>query len=176
MFALHGVSAESRTFTMREELRAMKKKFPAINNPKPEVIVIHCSDPRFRIAFRRFISRRLKLVGGKFVPINIAGGPAALANRETKLGEWHFLVGQIMFFLSHFETVKKIVVIGHEDCGYYKTVYTAGDDREKRDLPKAASSLRIELARKPATCDVEVACYFASFADENRTQIVIEEA
>ena len=147
------------------------EKYEAITSPKPNTIIINCSDPRFKIAFRAFIIEGLELSQGEFVQINVAGGPAALAHRKTKYNGFWYLIDQIRFFLRHFESIKKIVLIGHEDCGFYKTIADHPDkkDPEKKDLPRAIEAIHETLDGR------EVKSYYASFTDENRAEIVFEE-
>jgi carbonic anhydrase len=148
----------------------MKRKYPA-TKAHPSTIVIHCCDPRFGLAFRDFIGAKLGLPLCEFVPIVIAGGPAALARETTKSNDFFCLLSQIVFFMRHFKSINKIVLIGHEDCGYYSTIRNRNDkkDREKADLPKAASAIDTLLQH------VEIELYYARFTDKDQTEIVFEE-
>jgi len=135
----------------------------AICRPKPTMLRIACSDPRFRIAFKGFTIEHLGFQPGQFVPIDIGGGPAALAHEILLNRDFDFLMSQIKFFLGHFPTIKTVVLIGHQDCGYYKTIPDHPDlkDKEKRDLPRAVNSLRSRLSD-----DVQVLAYYASLEYE----------
>lgn len=151
----------------------MKTRYRAIRNPKPTAIILRCSDPRFRIAFRDFTEQDLELQQGEFVPINIAGGPAILAHKKTHHEEFSIIVKQILFFLKHFPSIRLIVLIGHEDCGFYKTIKNHPDqeEKEKKDLPRAVKALSGFIA-----AEVEIKTFYARFADESQNEIVFEKA
>ena len=74
-----------------------------------------------------------------------------------------------MFFLGHFSSIQKVIIIGHQECGYYKSIANHPDqeDKEKKDLPRAAKSIREAF-------HVEVEGYYASFHDESHSEIVFE--
>lgn len=171
--------------------------YPAIKDPKPRTLIIRCSDPRFRIAFRDFTSKNLGLAQGEFVPINVGGGPAALAHKQTKSNAFQYLMDQVIFFLGHFRTMTTIVIIGHQDCGYYTTIANHPDktDREKKDLPKAVEAIKRQLqyfageeemeAKKESSPEerekrldfslllrnIQVEAYYAWFTDDSHTAI-----
>lgn len=148
----------------------MTRSYRAIKNPHPKAIIIHCGDPRFRIAFREFIAEGLGLNQIEFVSIVIAGGPAALAHPRKKHGDCWFIMDQIRFFQGHFKSIEKIIVIGHQDCGYYKTIdHPDPKDREKNDLPIAA-----DFVKKTVNAAI-VKPFYANFTDENHTEIVFKK-
>ncbi|MCX6723822.1 MAG: hypothetical protein NT155_01445 [Candidatus Staskawiczbacteria bacterium] len=144
------------------------ERYRAIKNPNPKAIFIRCGDPRFRIAFRDF-PKELGFEQGDFVPIDVAGGPAALAYRRTRAADFCHMRRQIEFFLGHFRSIQLVVIIGHQDCGYYKAIGNPAPDQEKLDLPKAAKTIR---GMAP---EAEVQSYYAKFADESREEIVFEK-
>jgi carbonic anhydrase len=150
----------------------MTRIYKAIKDPKPKAIIIRCSDPRFRIAFRDFAVEELGLNQGEFVPINVAGGPAALAHYKTKVCDFNYLMHQIVFFIKNFESIQKIIIIGHQDCGYYKTIINHPDmeDKEKKDLPRAA-----RIISKIKFRDIKIESYYARFTDENHAEIIFEK-
>jgi carbonic anhydrase len=147
------------------------RTYRAIKNPKPTAIILRCSDPRFRIAFRDFAANDLELAQGGFVPINIAGGPAILAHRNDRQEEFSFIVKQIYFFLNHFPSIRSVVLIGHEDCGFYATIENHPDreEKERKDLPRAAKALDALIGNK-----VEIKTFYAKFADESQNEIIFE--
>lgn len=145
--------------------------YRAIKDPKPKVIIIRCSDPRFKPAFRDFTGEHLRLLEDEFLRINIAGGPAALAHPRAKKYDHDFILGQIKFFMGHFPSIKEVIIIGHQDCGYYKTIdeHPDTDDKEKKDLPRAVATLSRELP------EASVKAFYASFVNEDKTEIVFEK-
>ena len=146
----------------------MAKTYLAAPNPEPKAIVIYCFDPRFRKAFTGFIEEELGLQPWEFIPLTIAGGPAPLAHPEEMFNRCRTLIRQMMFTCEHFKSIKKIILIGHQDCGYYSIVPSNGDkeEREKKDLPIAAKLLKLMI---PEGTTIEM--YYAHFEDAERTQI-----
>lgn len=106
------------------------KRYTAIKKPEPEAIIISCSDPRFRRAFRDFTAEELGFTQGKFIPINVAGGPAMLAHKRVKYNDFRYLIDQIQFFLNHFVSIKIVILIGHQDCRFYKTITNHPDEED----------------------------------------------
>ena len=160
----------AQKLNLHNKARLLRKKYQAIKDPQPIAIIIRCSDPRFRIAFRDFTKDELWYEQGQFVPINIAGGPAALAHQKTKRYDFQHLMRQIRFFLGHFKSIQKVILIGHQECGYYTTIANHPDkeDREKKDLPRAAETIH-------RLFDIQVESFYASFANANHTEIVFEQ-
>jgi hypothetical protein len=134
---------------------------------KPRAIVIFCSDPRFQEKIAEFIKKKLELRPGEFVPISIGGGPASLANTTTRYYDFKFLKDQIEFFSKHLPTIQEIVLIGHEDCGYYNKILKL-PGREKSDLSAARNTIG-EFCSKP------VWLYYARFSSEDRTEIAFDQ-
>jgi carbonic anhydrase len=134
---------------------------------KPKTIIIHCSDPRFEIAFYGFITEELKLSQGEFIPIVVGGGPATFAHQKTKCNDFNYLLSQILFFLEHFTLIERMVVINHQDCGYYKTI-TGCQGQEKNDIPKIVETLEVLLPH------IKIESYYASFSEETCVEIIFE--
>ncbi|MCX6723119.1 MAG: hypothetical protein NT094_03560 [Candidatus Staskawiczbacteria bacterium] len=122
---------------------------------------------------------------GEFVPLNVGGGAAALAHQKTKPEDFDYLMRQILFFLSHFPTINEIILIGHQDCGYYRTIanHPDKDDKEKKDLPRAVKALKHQLLYPAVGSEkpdqrlqyLMISAYYASFVDENHAEIVFEQ-
>lgn len=165
-----------RTFTKEAGNTKNMKTYRAIVAPQPTALVIRCGDPRFRIAFLAFISDELGLKQGEFVPITVAGGPAALAHAETRAIDHSFIMKQIGFFLTHFKSIREVIIFGHQDCGYYRTIDFGPTviDREKNDLPKAGRAINEWADAFFRDKDIKILSYYASFDDESKTGIVFE--
>ena len=141
----------------------MPKSYPAIAKPRPEALVIHCIDPRFAPAFREFIDGYLNLPPGASVVISIAGGPAVLAYGKRKPEDYLSFVKQLLFCFKHFKSLKRVIIIAHQDCGYYGELYEEErpKNREKEDLFAEAKA----ISDLPPGLKVEA--WFARFTDEN---------
>ncbi|GBC99176.1 hypothetical protein HRbin17_01697 [bacterium HR17] len=97
-------------------------------------LAVFCSDERFALATLEFLQRALGMERCDLMVV--AGGPAFIAQDEPNLMErLHLLVE------AH--NVRRIVLVMHADCGYYKSHY--GDDapeQQRRDLQRSVSQLR----------------------------------
>jgi hypothetical protein len=85
----------------------------------PRAIVIHCSDPRFQKAFADFIRTDLALGEGEYIPLVISGGVASLSEPLKLPKEFKFMKERIEIFLERFDSIKRIILINHEDCRHY---------------------------------------------------------
>jgi len=81
-----------------------------------EALVIHCGDPRFQSAFRRFITEELGFQN--YTPVIIGGGLHAFGSQSLRPKNLKVLWEQIKFFVRH-RGLKKIIFINHEDCQWY---------------------------------------------------------
>jgi carbonic anhydrase len=149
------------------------KTYPAVVDPEVKAIVIYCVDPRFPIAFRRFVPEELGLKEGQFIPITIAGGPAALAHPHDMFNRCRMMLRQMGFSYDHFEKINRIILISHEDCGYYSVVPKNGgnqNNREKNDIPQAIFQVSLTSPEK-----AKIEGYYAFFVDKKRTLISFEK-
>ena len=156
-----------------KENEKMKRYEAVIAHPK--VLLIHCSDPRFQVAFNGFIQGELGLKPGEFVAIVGAGGPGALAHPATT-SKMQDLKDQIVFFLKHFPSIKKVVLINHQDCGFYELIpnpQNKKENRERDDLPTAAEAVSYKLSAEGIQ-GIVVEAYYAKFANANHDSIIFE--
>jgi hypothetical protein len=91
----------------------------ALVEARPLAIVIHCSDPRFQKAFAEFIHGELGLETGEYVPLVVSGGVASLSEPLKLPKEFKFMKERIELFLERFDTIRRIILINHEDCRHY---------------------------------------------------------
>jgi hypothetical protein len=99
--------------------------YEAMPTVRPEAIVLHCSDPRFQTAFAPFIENELGLAKGRYVPFVVAGGAGVLANPERRPKEFKFLKDRFELFHGQFASLRRLVLINHEDCAYYRMLAQA---------------------------------------------------
>jgi hypothetical protein len=81
-----------------------------------EALVIHCGDPRFQSAFRRFITEDLRI--RNYTPVIIGGGLHAFGAQSLRPKNLKILWEQIKFFVRQ-GGLTQIVFINHEDCQWY---------------------------------------------------------
>lgn len=151
-----------------------QKIFPGMPDAKPEALVIWCGDPRFQEATLEFLTT-LGMQPGTYFPLIMPGGIASLTDALFLPKESWFLRNAIKFYVGHFASIHKIVLINHEDCGKYHSLtkllpnfpaLQKVSTRQQSDLRKAVTGLRDVLPR-----EVGVEGYYARFANGERTQI-----
>lgn len=123
------------------------RKVYKLDTTPAEALVIHCSDPRFQTAFRRFASEELGLKN--YAPLIIGGAIHPFGAEEFFPKNLKVLWGQIQFFIEH-ANIKRVIIINHEDCLWYKTMagfYSKlkGPLKGKHDLGTTAARLLSEF-------------------------------
>lgn len=147
----------------------------------PEAIVVHCSDPRFQRAFLDFIKNELELQDGKYIPLVVSGGVGSLSEPFLLPKEFRFMKERLRFFLERFDSIKRIILINHEDCRHYDWLwdyigslflqrYRNMAERQQADLKKVAKII-LDLT----SLKIQAKLYYAKFADASRSKIVFEE-
>jgi hypothetical protein len=144
-----------------------EKTYNAERTVEIKAIIIACLDPRFHYAFRDFIRDELTLEAPEFVLFAVAGGPGALAHPVKYPDDFSYLQRQINFCLKHFSEVTNIVLIGHEDCGYYNGHINLPGE-EKNDLKKAGNFVSVLFGKT-------VELYYAKFDGSEKSKIVFED-
>ncbi len=97
-------------------LRTDGKKIYGLITRKPQAVVIHCGDPRFQSAFRRFITEELGL--SSYTPIIIGGGVHAFGLQSFLPKNFKILWEQIKFAIKDGD-INQVIIINHEDCHWY---------------------------------------------------------
>lgn len=148
---------------------------------EPEAIVIHCADPRFQDAFSNFLSDKLALKPGSYVPIVISGAIASLTEPLSFPKEFKVLNDILMLFIDRYPSIKLVVMINHEDCRKYEQLkekmgslflLRAKDiiERQKIDLKKIARIILDAASKK-----MDIKMYYAKFADDTHKNVRFEE-
>ena len=87
-----------------------------INRVAPQALVIHCGDPRFQDAFRKFVTTELGI--SNYAPVIIGGGVHALGMQSFLPKNFKILWEQIKFFIKQ-QRLTQVIIINHEDCVWY---------------------------------------------------------
>jgi len=167
---------------MVEQAATARKLYRAVPDAKPTAIVIYCSDPRFQTAFHEFVEHELGLGEGMTIPIVVGGGAGVLGHPEQLPKEFKFLRERLEQYKDIFPTVRRIVLINHEDCRYYETLksrvlsllgsrFNLARHFEREDLSLVSGAFRHFLSHLGYTIDF----YYARFADPGHTKIEIEK-
>ena len=150
-----------------------KKVYPVNMHSKPSTIVFCGSASRFnyekdglrRNVFIDFVVEDLGIHPTDFVAIMVEGGPSAFAHQQQRPEDFGFLLSQLGRFVEkHYDSAKRIIFIGYQECSYYLTLKHHPDlkDREKHDLPKGAKKVH------NMTSGGEIECYYASFTGDRK--------
>ena len=159
----------------------IEKKVYRLTPSDPTAIVIHCSDPRFQNAFKNFIHTELGLHDGDYIPLIISGGVGSLSEPLKLPKEFKFMKERIEFFIEHFHSIQRIILINHEDCKHYESMKTLlGNsflsrvanlvERQKVDLKSVAKNLLNLFGSK-----IRGELYYAHFADEQKQSVTFEK-
>jgi len=148
---------------------------------RPQAIVVYCSDPRFQRAFREFIGKELHLAEGEYIPLIVSGGVASLSEPMRLPKEFKFMKERIEYFLGRFDSIRRIVLINHEDCRHYDALKNSlgaiflqhlkhMTERQVRDLALVAKTL---LGLGAPGLQVEL--YYASLVKNGATTVRFEK-
>ena len=98
-------------------LRPDGKQIYGLITRKPQAVVVHCGDPRFQSAFRRFLSEELGL--SSYMPIIIGGGIHAFGVQSFLPKNFKIIWEQIKFAIKDVG-IDQVIIINHEDCHWYE--------------------------------------------------------
>jgi hypothetical protein len=129
---------------VRSDGRTMYK----IDQASPQALVIHCGDPRFQTAFRRFVTEELGIKS--YTPLVIGGGAHSFGVRKFLPKNFKILWEQVKFFVKA-QGLKQVIVINHEDCKWYESLKgyhpTIGPrDKGMHDLKEASLTILEDFA------------------------------
>src|SRR5581483_8033611 len=97
------------------------KTYPAVVNPKPTAIIIHCMDPRFATAISLFLEEN-DFNRQRDIIMSFPGGPVCLAHPRDTPSRSKWLIKKLRFNFKHFPTIETIAAVIHEDCRYSNAI------------------------------------------------------
>ena len=159
-----------------------KALYQAIRDPKPEAIVVYCSDPRFQTAFDDFIQKGLGMAKGSYMPLVIGGGAGVLGHPEQLPKEFKFLKERLEVYRDVFPSLRHVVLINHEDCRYYQFLkskllaflgprFVISPEHAREDLSLVSKVFKHLLPHLGFTTEY----YYARFADPEHKQVVFDK-
>src|SRR5512136_1026520 len=89
---------------------------PVPPSPEADVLVVHCSDPRYQPHFQDFLKAGLGVKS--YGLIAVPGGPQFLTLAEY-LPKFSWVGWRWMKFLVDLSKPRRIILIGHDDCRWY---------------------------------------------------------
>jgi hypothetical protein len=147
---------------------------------KPETVVVHCNDPRFQNAFEQFIEKELGLAKGQYMSLVAGGGPGALAHPERLPKDFKFMKDRLELIRENFPTVRRVVLINHDDCRYYESLenrvlhflgtHKTLAEQSREDMGTVGRIFTSVLRYLGLTVEL----YYAKFADPGHTKITFE--
>ena len=88
-------------------------------HPEPEAIIVFCGDPRFQGAIASFISEELHFDQESSCLFSVPGGVASLSEQFARPKDFKVLKEGLEFYLTRLRTIRKVILINHEDCKKY---------------------------------------------------------
>jgi hypothetical protein len=132
---------------------------PRIPQRKADTLMVRCSDHRLALACEQFLEKSLGVQRGAYDLIVVPGGPQFLCALDY-LPKFLWVGRRWMRFLAEHHEVRQVVLISHQDCGWYRHVHgEVQDARQKDDLRRARAALTEWLPH------LSVLCFFARFRD-----------
>lgn len=116
---------------------------------------VYCADGRYGDQMDEFLHLGLGLP--RYDRVAVPGGSACLAEHIQAMRERSALDRQLRFLIESHD-LKRVVLIAHQDCGFYKTVRWKAKTLEQQqfiDLKQAAEKVRAYVA------GLEVEAYIA---------------
>ncbi len=176
-------SSQQTGATQQPEESSSGKTYDVLHDAKPTTIVVYCSDPRFQNAFNDFIANELHLEPGQYVPFVVGGGAGVLANPEKLPKEFKFIKDRLEMFRKNYPSIKKVILINHEDCQYYsmlreKIVNFLGsfgkniNDKSREDMVLVADIFGRLLSHLSG---YSLDLYYAKFTDDTHSKVEFEK-
>lgn len=126
----------------------------------PEALAMYCSDGRFTEAIEELLHG---LGHARLDTLTIPGGPALLDLTSSNLGAVD-VMREAASFLIRGHHIKRVVLVGHVGCGYYRArfPYESPDAMRRRQLDDLRQAARWVSANHEA---LTVTSYFATPED-----------
>jgi hypothetical protein len=153
--------------------------YEAMPHVHPEALVVYCGDPRLQTAFVPFIENELGLAKGQYIPTVVGGGAGALAYPQRLPKEFKFMKDRFELIHRAFPSVKRAVLINHEDCIYYRLLaekipgFLTDDAAKLRDRPGEDLNLIAGVFdRLLSYLALRPELYYGKFADADHSKMV----
>ena len=142
------------------ELRsALDRAFYVAKTPFDEhrvgAAAVYCSDGRFGDQMDEFLHHALELP--RYDRVAVPGGAACLADHSLMFHEQSALQRQIEFLIAE-HGLRRVVLIAHDGCAFYKTLWTGSrtvEQQQFEDIRRASDRIRLWNSA------VDVETYFA---------------
>jgi hypothetical protein len=141
-----------------------------LHSEHADALVVHCSDHRLQGVLQEFLNNGLRL-NGNYDVLAIPGGPQCLTLVEY-LPKLSWALTKWLRFLIDAHELKRVVLIAHQDCGWYKHLpfHLFGSSDPRRQQEEDLRRVKHALARDFP--HVRVDLYYAGWDAGDR--VVIE--
>lgn len=140
-----------------------------LNRAHADVLVVHCSDHRFQAGFYEFLNLVLNL-NENYDLLVLPGGPQCLTLVEY-LPKLSWALTKWVRFLIEAHELKRMILITHQDCGWYKSLpshlFDSSDPRKHQE----EDLRRVQRAMAKEFPDVRVDLYFAGWDSADRVTV-----
>jgi hypothetical protein len=140
-----------------------------LKRSETEILVIHCGDYRFQAAFHEFLNAGLKL-NENYDLMVIPGGPLSLTLFEY-LPKFSWVSWKWLRFFVEIHRIKRLILIQHQDCGFYKTMpahlHDSAEPRERQEQDLG----RVRKTMKKDFPNLNVEFYYAGWDATDRVTI-----
>jgi hypothetical protein len=160
--------------------KAALKTFPVLSSASPTAVAVYCGDPRFQAATKQFLESELGMKDGEYVPVIVGGGVASLTEPLLRPKEFKYLKDLLALYLGHFRSVRRVVVINHEDCAKYRVMSEGLGSKFLRNFIDDMVGRQMDDLQKVTKViaslshGIQVERYFARFANPEHTEAVFE--
>jgi hypothetical protein len=140
-----------------------------LNRANTDVLVVHCGDHRFQACFHDFLNQGLNL-NGNYDLLVIPGGPQSLTLAEY-LPKFSWSSWRWFRFLVELHDLKRLVLIQHQDCAWYKTLplhlhhSPEPRQRQEQDLRRVTEALKKDFP------ELNVELYYAGWDASDRVTV-----
>lgn len=113
---------------------------------KAETVMVRCSDHRRARACEDFLENQLHAPVGSYDLLVVPGGPQFLCAVDY-MPKFLWVGIRWMRFLVEQHGIRRVVLINHQDCGWYRQLHGAvlegarKEERQKEDLRRARRDL-----------------------------------
>jgi len=140
-----------------------------LNHTDTDVLVVHCSDHRFQAGLHEFLNQGLNL-GQNYDLLVLPGGPQCLTLVEY-LPKFSWAGWRWLRFLVDNHELKRLILIAHQDCGWYKDLPLHLHASPEPRLRQEEDLRRVQHALKRDFPSLSVELYYAGWGADDRVTV-----
>lgn len=137
-----------------------------VNHSHTDLLVVHCSDHRFQAGFYEFLNLGLDL-NENYDLLVLPGGPQCLTLVEY-LPKFSWAGWKWFRFLVEAHELKRMILIAHQDCGWYKELPFHLHASSEPRLRQEEDLRRVRQALSKDFPELAVELYYAGWDTDDR--------